>query len=154
MPRHDVVKSELSDEYFTPDWIFNDLGLEFDLDVASSHLEGVKVPTKNRFTKADDGLIQQWNGIVWMNPPFSKVTPWIVKFREHNNGIALLPFAKSLWFIDLWNDDKALIATLPSRLKFNHAEDGIKGIYAQSFLVAMGHKAQAALVRSQIAKIR
>lgn len=154
MPRHDVIKSELSDEYFTPKWIFDDLKTFFDLDVASSNLDGVVVPAAKRYTKEDDGLSKDWEGTVWMNPPFSKVTPWIVKFREHNNGIALLPFAKSLWFIDLWNDDKALIATLPSRLKFNHAEDGIKGIYAQSFLVAMGQKAQAALVRSNIAKIR
>ena len=35
------------------------------------------------FDKTDDGLIQDWSGIVWMNPPFGRELPmWIDKAVE------------------------------------------------------------------------
>jgi phage N-6-adenine-methyltransferase len=81
----------MSDEIFTPKWIFDAIGVQFDLDVASSDNPLVQVPTNKFYTINDDSLNQEWIGKVWMNPPFSKVTPWIEKWIDHDNGFCLVP---------------------------------------------------------------
>ncbi len=40
------------------------------------------------------GLEPQWNGRVWLNPPYSQVGQWFDKLAEHNYGIALV-FART-----------------------------------------------------------
>ena len=107
-----------TDEYYTPAWIFDKLGVTFDLDVASPP-GGSFVPCRRYYTKDDDGLKSPWNGLVWMNPPYSKTTVWFHRFVEHSNGIALLPFAKSRWFDDAWANPDIAILTLPYSLKFD-----------------------------------
>jgi hypothetical protein len=96
-----------SDDYLTPRWVFDTLGLEFDLDVAAPPWE-THVPAKRKFTKADDGLSQSWEGRVWMNPPYSDSEPWVARFIEHANGIALLPYVKAFWRLGLWESGAAL----------------------------------------------
>ena len=109
-----VEQSErTSDDYLTPKWVFDTLGLEFDLDVASPPWE-THVPAKRRFTKADDGLSQSWEGRVWMNPPYSESTAWVEKFIAHRHGVALMPWAKSAWTIRLWASADAV--ALPPRI--------------------------------------
>ena len=95
-----------SDDYLTPRWVFDTLGLEFDLDVAAPPWD-TYVPAARKFTKADDGLSQAWDGRVWMNPPFSNMTPWVDKFIAHHNGVALLPTSKADWLIRLWRSEAA-----------------------------------------------
>jgi hypothetical protein len=92
-----------SDEWYTPPEIFDALGLTFDLDPCSpgSHHW---VPARKVYTKADDGLAQPWDGMVWMNPPFggrNGQVPWLKKFMQHDNGIALVAARTSAkWFHD------------------------------------------------------
>jgi ParB family chromosome partitioning protein len=43
-----------------------------DLDPASSDRAQEMVLAERYFTKDDDGLRQEWNGRVWLNPPYSK----------------------------------------------------------------------------------
>lgn len=100
--------AKTSDDYLTPRWVFDTLGLTFDLDVASPPWE-THVPALRKFTKADDGLTQPWVGRVWMNPPYSKPKAWADRFVEHGHGIALLPFSQSQWTIDIWNTDAVLM---------------------------------------------
>ncbi len=80
-----------SDDYYTPEWVFDALGERFDLDVCAPPGGGPFVPTDRYFTQAEDGLTSEWDGFVWMNPPFSQPLPWIKKFLAHGNGIALVP---------------------------------------------------------------
>ena len=101
-----------SDDYLTPAWVFEDLGVEFDMDVAASPFGG-HVPAIRSLTKVDDGLTTPWQGRVWMNPPYSEATPWVRKFISHSDGIALVPWAKSAWTIELWR--VADVIVLPSR---------------------------------------
>ena len=97
-----------SDEYYTPRWVFDCLGLRFDLDVAAPVGGSDTVPADHHFTVTDDGLAQPWSGRVWMNPPYSNVTPWWERFKAHANGIALLPCAKSKWFYDVFQTAEGL----------------------------------------------
>jgi integrase len=62
-------------------------------------------PTRRIFTARDDGLRQPWHGLIWLNPPFGGrrgQVPWLRKFFEHRNGIALCAARTSAdWFHEL-----------------------------------------------------
>ena len=82
-----------TDEWYTPRYIFDALGCQFDLDVASPlDRTWCQVPAFNFIT--ENSLDQKWNGFVWMNPPFggrNGLIPWLDKIHKHGNGIALTP---------------------------------------------------------------
>jgi len=105
-----------SDDYYTPAWLFERMGITFDVDVASPPGGLSWIPAARYFTKEDDGLAQEWTGRVWMNPPFSKPAPWIDKFIAHGNGICLVPCGRARWYIDLWA--KADGICTPGRFSF------------------------------------
>ena len=65
-----------SDDYYTPKWIFDALGIVFDIDVASPPHGPPNTPCRKYFTQKDDGLTQNWHGSVFLNPPFSNPNPW------------------------------------------------------------------------------
>lgn len=94
-----------SDDYYTPKWIFDTLELHFDLDVASPP-HPTHVPCDRYYTQADDGLTQPWHGRVWLNPPYSKPSPWVERFCAHANGVALLPTSNGQWWRSLWQQHK------------------------------------------------
>lgn len=73
-----------SDDCYTPRWVFDAMGLRFDLDVASPVGGPWYVPCERYFTAADDGLTLPWDGLVWCNPPYSNYTPWAQRFRDHD----------------------------------------------------------------------
>ncbi len=78
------------DEWFTPQWIFDSLGLRFSIDVcAPEDLTHVTTPAEAFFTEADDGLAQQWHGTIWCNPPYSDPAPWAIKCIDHGDGLLL-----------------------------------------------------------------
>jgi hypothetical protein len=90
------------DDYYTPSWIFDAMGLEFDIDVCAPPGGIPWIPARRHFTQADDGLLQEWSGRVWMNPPYSQATPWVRRFMAHAHGVMLIVHAKSAWHPALW----------------------------------------------------
>lgn len=81
-----------SDDWYTPAYVFDALGVRFDLDVAAP-VEGPRYVPADRW-HWERGLEANWNGFVWMNPPFghqSTKEAWLAKFIAHRNGIALMP---------------------------------------------------------------
>lgn len=61
-----------SDEFGTPDYIYNALNEEFQftIDVAAT---AQNTKCAKFFTKEDNGLLQSWaNEVVWCNPPYSR----------------------------------------------------------------------------------
>ena len=107
-----------SDDYYTPPWIFETMGLDFDLDV-SAPPGGVEwIPAKRFLTMKDDGLNTPWEGRVWMNPPYSKPGPWVDKFLDHGRGVALLPMSKGKWWNKLWDDTRTLTVANPYNFTF------------------------------------
>jgi hypothetical protein len=81
-----------SDEWYTPPRVFDAMSCSFDMDVASPNPPLSWIPT-GRFLW-DRSLEQEWQGFIWMNPPFggrNGKLPWLQKFFEHGNGVALVP---------------------------------------------------------------
>ena len=81
-----------TDEWFTPKYLFDEMGVTFDLDVASPVGLKTFVPAKRFLVR--DSLSTTWSGFVWMNPPFggrNGIAPWLDKFFDHGNGVCLTP---------------------------------------------------------------
>jgi hypothetical protein len=137
-----------SDEWFTPPHVFEALGERFDLDVAAP--SRCAVPARMSFSTG--GLTNPWWGFVWMNPPFggrNGLEPWLVKFFEHGNGIALTPDRTSApWFQRACERADAILFT--PKLRFLRA-DGSEGASPSNgtALLAAGGRAVRALMRSR-----
>jgi phage N-6-adenine-methyltransferase len=99
---------------------------DIDTDPASSEIANRIVKAKTFYTEEDDGLAYDWNGRIWMNPPYSQ--PLIVKFCEKlvlhyqqgliteacvlvNNG------TETRWFNSLL-DEAAAICFVQGRIRF------------------------------------
>ena len=150
-----VVNDEMTtNDYYTPKWLFDSMGLTFDIDVAAP-AQGIPwIPAKRWFSQVDDGLAQDWGGhLVWMNPPFSNTTPWVNKFIDNGNGMALLVVSRSKWFAQLWDKADAVMAT-PADLKFERPDGNSKAISFQTFLFGLGEPATNALHRTKLARVR
>jgi len=97
-----------SDEWYTPKSIFDALGMKFDLDPCYPAPMVCRplchVPCYSTYTKQDDGLSHEWLGCVFMNPPFggrNSHVPWLKRFIEHGNGIAIVrAYTSAKWFHD------------------------------------------------------
>ena len=128
-----------SDDYYTPRWVFDTLGLRFDLDVASPPGGPPFVPCDRYYTQQDDGLAQSWNGLVWMNPPFSETGRWMDRWLEHGNGVALIPFSRARWLSDVWESGAVLVHPRPRDGMFRFVRDGrLTNIYMPVVLAALG----------------
>jgi hypothetical protein len=139
----EVHQHELtSDDYYTPAWVFERMGIEFDLDVCSPPGGIPWIPARRFFDMADDGLAQPWEGRVWMNPPYSAPSRWVDRFIAHRDGVALLPFAKSAWFDTLWNASDAVVAPGVIASKFVGGP-----IFMPVFLAAFGDECVEAISR-------
>ena len=143
-----------TDDYYTPRWIFDALGLTFDLDVACPTGGPPHTTCKAFYTQLDDGLTSPWHGTVFMNPPYSNPTPWVAKWLHHENGIALLPFIKSKWFQSLWDSPKTSMAYIRV-IKFERAEKTMNNQTPFALgLWAIGENATKALNASGLGRVR
>lgn len=75
-----------ADDCYTPRWVFDAMGLHFDLDVAAPVGGPLHVPASRYLTAADDGLTSEWSGVVWCNPPYSNFGPWAHRWSRHDAG--------------------------------------------------------------------
>lgn len=91
-----VHYSSRTDEWETPLALFNALSDEFggfDLDVCATS-ENAKCAAY--FTKAEDGLAQEWHGKCWMNPPYGRaIGSWMRKAHESGAFVVCLVPART-----------------------------------------------------------
>lgn len=140
-----------NDRIFTPASVFDALGLRFDLDPAHPPMP-TNVPCKRYYTEQDDGLKQNWHGLVWLNPPFSNPTPWADKWLDHANGLMLCQMSRAKWFNRLWESNAAM-TIMPNNFGFE--KDGKKHtIFMPVALFALGEQASIALLKSGLGSIR
>ena len=129
-----------NDEWLTPPELINKLG-SFDLDPCAPIIRPWDT-ARNHYTIEDDGLMQDWEGRVWLNPPYGlEAAKWLNKLANHGNGIALI-FARTeteMFFKEVWGKASALLF-LKGRLFF-HYVDGTRAKAnsgAPSVLIAYG----------------
>lgn len=98
---HEAPNDGETVEWYTPPFIFEKLGLEFDLDPCSPGAGVVPwIPARRHISLPDDGLTAMWDGRVWLNPPYGRETAmWLDRLGMHGHGIALV-FARTdtRWF--------------------------------------------------------
>ncbi|MGY0790889.1 DNA N-6-adenine-methyltransferase [Azospirillum argentinense] len=140
-----------SNDWYTPPEIFDALGLTFDLDPCSPGPEHW-VPARRVYTMADDGLVQPWQGLVWMNPPFggrNGHVPWLRKFLEHGNGIALLAARTSAGWFHEWAVKADTMLFPRGKTKFIRPDGSVGGSPGTGIvLLGVGEVANNALRRS------
>ena len=150
-----IQNDETSDNYYTPPWVFNALGLQFDLDVASPSIALPWIPAKKRFTILDDGLAQDWGGgKVWMNPPYSNPKPWINKFIQNHNGVALVPTSTGAWMLTLWESDAKWLCLPPMHFVQSNLIEAKGAMPIRCWLVALGEDNVSALKSSGLGEVK
>src|SRR5690242_9535706 len=82
MPINPAMLSSLTDQWATPQEFFDRLNAEFrfELDVCALP-ENAKC--SRYFAPQQNGLVQQWTGVCWMNPPYGRtIGQWMQKAYE------------------------------------------------------------------------
>jgi len=123
------LMTSTNEEWYTPAAIIDavlQVWERIDLDPCSS--SPPCIPARQHYTKEDDGLLQRWNGRVYVNPPYGReVDKWIVKaLEEHKAGnvseVIILVAARTdtRWFnrLSLWP-----WCSIKGRLKFSGHRD-------------------------------
>ena len=139
MGSHQSTKMK-NGEWLTPPELVEKLG-DFDLDVCAPVVRPWDT-AKKHFTIEDDGLIQEWYGRVFCNPPYGNESGlWLERMADHGRGIALI-FARTetkMFFEYVWGRASGLLF-IEGRLHF-HYVDGSRASAnagAPSVLVAYG----------------
>lgn len=141
-----------SDEWLTPPEILRALG-EFDLDPCAPTTRPWDT-ARAHYTINDDGLSKDWDGRVWLNPPFGReAAAWLRKLARHGNGIALIPARTEtrMFYESVWGVADA-ICFIRGRPHF-HYVDGRRAVAnsgAPIALVAYGQINRLALRRANL----
>ena len=123
-----VLFSSQSDEWATPQMVFDELNKEFgfNLDPCATAINA-KCPFF--FTKEGDGLAQNWGGFrVFCNPPYSKISEWVKKAfyegRKDNTLVVLLiPARTDTKYFHDYILHRAEVRFIKGRLKFGDAKN-------------------------------
>lgn len=117
-------KANASDEYATPQELFDELDAEFhfNLDPCSTH-ENAKC--EKHFTLEEDGLTRSWSGHkVFCNPPYSNIKQWVEKcYREAQADntvvVMLIPSRTDTKYFHDFIYRRAEIRFIKGRVQFN-----------------------------------
>jgi hypothetical protein len=148
-----------SPEWYTPPAIFGALGLRFDLDPCAPALPAADwLPVERRYSPPVDGLLEPWEGRVWLNPPYARETGrWLGRLCEHGDGIALVftrvdtPWAQSaLRAADVVCFVQGRVEFVPGPGATVAGVDGRSRAGAPSMLLAFGEVCAAALHDSEL----
>ncbi len=154
-------KTTYTNEWYTPRFILDAIGLRFDLDPCSPGKHIVPwIPTEKHYTKRISGLKRKWFGIVWLNPPYDQLAIWLAKMDKHRDGIAFV-FARTetKWFhafvtnADMLCFFRKRIGCISSKDATLHAkgeETGYSTVASGQMLIAWGDTCCEALLNSDL----
>ena len=131
------ILSSHNPNYRTPDLFISELSKEFPFN---------DDPCPLNPTPTIDGLGRDWGTITFVNPPYSGVTPWIVKAIEESKKGKLIVMllrgdTSTKWFHDLVIPNASDIRFVKGRLKFG---DTGKPAPFPSIIVVFGGNAEKA----------
>ena len=123
-----ALYSNNSDEWSTPQHIFDALNAEFGFDLDPCATD------KNHkcaeyYTIEQDGLQKMWGGRrVFCNPPYSNISDWVEKaFRETRNDntlvVLLIPARTDTRYFHDYINNRAEIRFIKGRLKFGDSKN-------------------------------
>ena len=122
-----ALLSSQTEEWATPQDLFDQLDacFHFTLDPCATD-ENHKAP--KYFTRAQDGLKQDWGGeVIWCNPPYGReIGGWIKKCAEHQGVAVMLIPARTdtRWWHDyIDKNSNASVHFIKGRLKFGGAKN-------------------------------
>jgi site-specific DNA-methyltransferase (adenine-specific) len=122
-----ALLSSQTEEWATPQDLFDKLDacFHFTLDPCATD-ENHKAP--KYFTRAQDGLKQDWGGeVIWCNPPYGReIGGWIKKCAEHRGVAVMLIPARTdtRWWHDFIDENpNASVHFIKGRLKFGGAKN-------------------------------
>jgi phage N-6-adenine-methyltransferase len=124
-PRCAVHFSSATDEWTTPQLLFDKLDAEFGFELDVCALDS-SAKCARYFTPDTDGLAQQWCGVCWMNPPYGDaIRRWVEKAHDaalaDATVVGLLPARVDTgWWWDYCLSGE--IRFLRGRLKFGTAK--------------------------------
>lgn len=139
-------------EWYTPKYIIEGLGNKFDLDPCAPYHNWYTA--RKCYTKEDNGLLQEWEGRVFLNPPYKypEIKQFITKLADHGNGIALL-FSRcdnKVFFEQVFNRAHA-VKFLKNRICFiNPNGENMGRPNSGSVLIAYGETCANILKNSKI----
>ena len=146
-----------SDEWYTPPWLFEALGVEFQCDPASpGAITAPWIPAIEHGTK--ECPLDVWRGPVWLNPPFggrNGIRPWLEQFSEVRDGITIVPNRTgAAWWQDFAQQADGLLF-VRGKIRFLRP-DGSEGASPGygNVLMAYGPKMAGALRASAVRGIR
>jgi len=149
---HTKPNQGATDDWITPRAILDALP-RFDLDPC----ECIPQPwpcAVEAYNRNQNGLLQPWDGRVWMNPPYGRQTAeWLARLAQHGNGIALI-FARTetdMFHRYVWERADGILF-LRGRLFF-HRPDGSRAPHnagGPSCLIAYGGANVVALAESRL----
>lgn len=151
-PSH--TRSEKStDSWITPKWIIDRLG-PFDLDPCACVDQPWPCAGRS-YTEKENGLLAQWDGMVWLNPPYGRsLSPWLNRLALHGNGIALV-FARTdtaAFFDNVW-PFATMLLFIRGRLTFHYPDGSLPPMGhnsgGPSVLIAYGEQASIRLFRNK-----
>ena len=148
-----VINSSLppnqrNDRWLTPLEVVQALG-EFDLDPCGAPNHELALHTY-LLENQDNGLVDEWFGRVWLNPPYGRaMRSWVERLVEHGTGTALIPVAAGtkLWQEVVFKEASA-IHFYRHRIKFLR-RDGLEDAMVSpqaSAIVAFGDADADALI--------
>ena len=121
-----VLFSSKSDEWETPQQIFEQLDAEFRFNLdACATADNHKC--EKYFTKEEDGLSKKWGGYsVWCNPPYSNIKDWAKKCYEEGHKpnttvVMLIPSRTDTKWWHNYIQYKSEVRFIKGRLKFSNS---------------------------------
>lgn len=125
---NEVMFSSKSDEWSTPQDVFDQLNAEFHFNLDPCATE------ENRkcsifFRQIDDGLSKNWGGYnVFVNPPYSQIKQWVKKawqesLKPNTTVVMLIPARTDTKYFHDYIYHRSEIRFIKGRLKFGNSKN-------------------------------